>query len=68
MKKLFIAFIASLFILGSCGKNSEEGTHTHDDGSIHVHHDDSTAQEEFNAADTSAHAHDTTRHDHPHPN
>jgi protein involved in sex pheromone biosynthesis len=67
MKKLCIAIIASLFILASCGKKADEGTHTHDDGSTHADHTDTTKQEEFNAADTTGHAHDTTKHDHPHP-
>jgi hypothetical protein len=65
MKKLFVAVIASLFILASCGKKAEDGTHTHDDGSTHADHADTTKQEEFNAADTTAQ--DTTKHDHPHP-
>jgi protein involved in sex pheromone biosynthesis len=67
MKKLCVAIIASLFILASCGKKTDEGTHTHDDGSTHADHADTTKQEEFNAADTTGHAHDTTKHDHPHP-
>jgi major membrane immunogen (membrane-anchored lipoprotein) len=67
MKKLSIAIIASLFLITSCGKKSEEGTHTHDDGTEHADHSDTTKQEEFNAADTTEHAQDTTKHDHPHP-
>jgi hypothetical protein len=67
MKKVAIAFVASLFLFASCGKKSEEGTHTHDDGATHADHADTTKQEEFNAADTAEHANDTTKHDHPHP-
>jgi hypothetical protein len=67
MKKVAVAVVAFLFLFASCGKKAEDGTHTHDDGSIHADHADTTQQEEFNASDTSAHAHDTTKHDHPHP-
>ena len=52
MKKVAIAFVASLFLFASCGQKSEEGTHTHDDGSVHTDHETDTTQEEFNAADT----------------
>lgn len=68
MKKVAIALVASLFLFASCWKKSEEGTHTHEDGSTHADHAADTAkQEEFNSADTTEHAHDTTKHDHPHP-
>lgn len=67
MKKVAIALVASLFLAASCGKKSDEGTHTHDDGSTHADHAADTTQEEFNAADTTEHAHDSTTHDHPHP-
>lgn len=67
MKRLAIALIASLFLFVSCGQKGEEGTHTHDDGSTHADHATDTTQEEFNAADTSEHAHDSTGHKHPHP-
>jgi hypothetical protein len=66
MKKVAIAIVATLFLFVSCGKNSE-GTHTHEDGSTHADHDaDTTKQEEFNAADTTQHAHDSATHDHSH--
>ena len=64
MKNVAIAFVASLFLLASCGQKSEEGTHTHDDGSVHSGHDADTTQEEFNAADTAGHTHDSTTHGH----
>ena len=63
MKKLFIAAIAASFLFASCGKKSE-GTHTHEDGTEHADHDDTTEQEEFNAADSSNHEHDSTEHHH----
>jgi hypothetical protein len=68
MKKFAFALVASLFILSSCGKKAEEGTHTHDDGSVHTDHaTDTTKQEEFNAADTTGHHHhDSTDHSHSH--
>ena len=67
MKKLAIAFVASLFLFVSCGKKAAEGTHTHDDGSTHADHADTTNQEEFDATDTTEHAHDSAKHEHPHP-
>jgi hypothetical protein len=66
MKKIAIAFVASLFLFASCGKKTEEGAHTHDDGSTHTDHADTVKQEEFNSTDTAGHSHDTTKHDHPH--
>ena len=66
MKKVAIALVASLFLFASCGKKAEEGTHTHDDGSTHADHTDTTKQEEFNAADTAEHAHDSAKDKHPH--
>lgn len=65
MKKVAIAFAASLFLFG-CGQKSADGNHTHDDGSVHADHDKNTTQEEFNAADTTRHLHDSTTHDHDH--
>jgi major membrane immunogen (membrane-anchored lipoprotein) len=65
MKKLCIAAMAALFLLASCGKKSE-GTHTHDDGTEHADHEAVTEQEEFNAADSAHHEHDSTEHQHPH--
>jgi hypothetical protein len=67
MKKFAIALVASLFLFASCGKKAEDGIHTHDDGTTHTDHADTTTQEEFNAADTASNAHDTTKHEHPHP-
>ena len=64
MKKVAIAFVASLFLFASCGQKSEDGTHTHDDGSVHVDHETDTTQQEFNAADTTEHVHDSTTHTH----
>ena len=64
MKKVAIAFAASLFLFASCGQKSEEGTHTHDDGSVHADHESDTTQEEFNPADTTEHVHDSTTHTH----
>jgi hypothetical protein len=63
MKKLCIAFIASLFLFASCGKKSE-GTHTHDDGTEHADHAAPTEQEEFSAADSVQHNNDSTEHHH----
>lgn len=55
--KSIITVIFSVFFLGlvSCGggaKNNEDGTHTHDDGSVHGSHDEDkspkpTEQESF---------------------
>ena len=66
MKKVAIAFAASLFLFASCGQKTEEGTHTHEDGSTHADHATDTTQEEFNAADTTHHTHDGTEHGHSH--
>ncbi len=67
MKKLAIALTASLFLFASCGKKTDqEGTHTHEDGSTHEDHADTTAQEEFNAADSTGHHNDSTEHEHSH--
>jgi hypothetical protein len=63
MKKLFILFFAlSLFVI-SCGKKAEqEGTHVHDDGSVHADHaTDTTKQEAFTVAGDST-ATDSTEH------
>lgn len=63
MKKLFILFFAvSLFTI-SCGKKAEqEGTHVHDDGSVHEDHTvDTTKQEEFTVEGDST-ATDSTEH------
>jgi hypothetical protein len=56
MKKLFILLFAlSLFTI-SCGKKAEqEGSHVHDDGSVHADHaTDTTKQEEFAVSDSTA--------------
>lgn len=66
MNKTAIAFTASLFLLASCGQKTEEGTHTHEDGSTHADHAADTTQEEFNATDTSHHLHDSGEHGHGH--
>jgi protein involved in sex pheromone biosynthesis len=60
MKKLTLAFAATLFILTSCGskehKHEESGTHTHEDGSTHADHEQDTTQQEFEVKnDTTAH-------------
>jgi hypothetical protein len=67
MKKIAIAFIALSFLFASCGKKTEESTHTHDDGSTHADHATDTVQEEFNAADTTEHTHDGQSHEHQDP-
>jgi uncharacterized lipoprotein NlpE involved in copper resistance len=67
MKKLFILFFAlSLFAI-SCGKKAEqEGTHVHEDGSVHADHEpDTTKQETFTVAGDST-ATDSTEHAHKH--
>ena len=64
MKKVAIALVASLFLFASCGQKSQDGTHTHDDGSVHADHESDTTQEEFNAGDTTGHVHDSTTHTH----
>jgi hypothetical protein len=67
MKKITFALLAFLFLLASCGKKSEDGHHTHEDGTTHADHgSDTTKQEEFNVSDTTGHHHDT-EHQHPHP-
>lgn len=76
MKKnwLIISF-AALFVAACASKKNEknDGTHTHEDGTVHENHDDTlTRQEEFKATgDTSSghnhemkHSHDD--HEHPH--
>jgi len=67
MKKLFIAAVAALFLVTSCGKKSG-GTHTHDDGTVHAAHD-TTKQEDVKMAGDSTEAEtpeDTTAHGHSH--
>jgi hypothetical protein len=66
MKIVVIAFVALLCLFASCGQKSERGTHTHDDGSVHADHEADTAQEEFNAADTIGHVHDSSTREHDH--
>lgn len=67
MRKLAIAFIASSFLFASCGKKAEqEGTHTHQDGSTHETHADTTKQE-LNAVDAADPvAQDSVEHAHSH--
>lgn len=66
MKNLTLALFASLLILSACGtkKSDTKGTHTHEDGSTHADHEQDTTQQEFNAADTTSHEHDSTTHQH----
>lgn len=66
MKRIAIAFAASLFLLASCGQKTEEGTHAHEDGTTHADHAVDSTQEEFNAADTTQHSHDSADHEHGH--
>jgi ABC-type phosphate/phosphonate transport system substrate-binding protein len=52
MKKLLVAFALSSLALAGCSNHSEKhdhgsGTHTHEDGTVHEDHGDSTKQEEF---------------------
>lgn len=64
MKKTAIAFLASLFLFASCGKKAEQNdTHTHEDGSAHQMHADTTKQE-LNAVDSVAQ--DSVEHGHSH--
>ncbi|MBK8291035.1 MAG: hypothetical protein IPK96_08835 [Flammeovirgaceae bacterium] len=66
MKKLIILFFALSFFFISCGKKAEEGTHVHDDGSVHDDHaTDTTKQEEFKVVSDST-ASDSTEHAHQH--
>lgn len=66
MKKFTFALLASLFLFASCEKKAGN-SHTHEDGSTHADHADTTKQEEFNAADsTEHHQHDSSDHEHPH--
>ena len=66
MKKTAIAFLASLFLLASCGQKPAEGTHTHEDGTTHEDHATDTSQEEFDASDTTQHSHGGVDHQHEH--
>jgi major membrane immunogen (membrane-anchored lipoprotein) len=66
MKKLSIALFAVSILFSSCSKG-DKGTHTHEDGSTHADHTDTTQQESFDASDTTHHEHDSASHDHPHP-
>jgi len=67
MKKLIILFFAISFFFISCSKKAEqEGTHVHDDGSVHDDHaTDTTKQEEFKVVSDST-ASDSTEHAHQH--
>jgi hypothetical protein len=68
MKKVFVLFIALSLFVFSCGKKAEntDGTHVHDDGSMHADHEtDTTKQEEFKVAgDSTEHGHDHEHNDH----
>ena len=77
-KSLFIVAFAALTLL-ACNKSDEnqkhdaEGTHTHDDGSMHKDHktDSTTKQEEFKVGGDSAtkvKPDSTHKHDHSDPN
>lgn len=80
MKKSFfiVAFAAYAFIACNNGKSADhkhnpdgshpaEGTHTHDDGSVHKDHDADTTvkQEQFKVgADSASHSHSDSTHKH----
>jgi hypothetical protein len=66
MKKLITLFFAMSLFIASCGKKAEqEGTHVHDDGSVHADHaTDTTKQEEFAVGDSTAI--DSAEHAHQH--
>ena len=65
MKKLALALVASLIMFSSCSKKADrDGTHTHEDGSAHKDHADTTKREEFNASDSTIQ--DSTQHGHSH--
>ncbi|HKR05161.1 MAG TPA: hypothetical protein VJY62_11060 [Bacteroidia bacterium] len=80
MKKSFISLSIAAFLFAACSGNQNkehdhnDGTHTHEDGSVHQNNEEDTAkQEEFTVpADTSSkmdeskkeHSHDG--HEHPH--
>jgi PBP1b-binding outer membrane lipoprotein LpoB len=74
MKKLFISMsIAAIFFAGCSGNKTEEhnhndGTHQHDDGSVHQNHEDDTAvkQEEFTAPVDTASQKEEAKHEHTH--
>ena len=67
MKKLFISLSIAAFLFAACSGNKHDhndGTHTHDDGSVHQNHQDTIKQEEFAAPADTSHKHDD--HEHPH--
>ena len=80
MKKVFFTLSLATFLLSACSDNQNkeqklnDGTHQHEDGSVHQNHEEDTIkQEEFNAPiDTSiseevqvkGHTHEG--HEHPH--
>jgi hypothetical protein len=75
MKKLFIQVSAAAFLFAACsgGQDSKDGTHTHEDGTMHEHHNaDSGKQEEFTVPADSSDAGDSLKehshdgHEHPH--
>lgn len=75
MKKIFpcAGLALALFPVFSCNDNSQTqpGTHTHDDGSVHTDHTvDSSKpeQQEFTVTDSTAiHADTTNKKEHTHP-
>jgi hypothetical protein len=65
MKHIFVFLAFTIFAIAGCRnpkntENSHDATHTHDDGSVHQNHEDTThQQQEFKVdADTSKHSHD----------
>lgn len=57
---------SAVFTFNSCAnKEKAEGAHTHDDGTEHAAHEDTSkpAQQEFNVSDTTS-KQDTTGHSH----
>ncbi|MCU4177329.1 hypothetical protein [Carboxylicivirga sp. N1Y90] len=58
MKNLFLVLAVMALVFSSCGnkeKKQDEGTHTHEDGTVHeAHAADAANQEAFEVKDTSA--------------
>lgn len=66
MKKLLVFLFAISLLLTSCGKKTEEGTHTHEDGTTHAGHGTPEDQEKFNPSDSTEHEHQHDSTDHTH--
>jgi hypothetical protein len=67
MKKAIVIALIGIasFTVISCGNNTENKTHTHEDGSTHADHDTTKpAQQEFTVGDTTSK--DTTANEHTH--